>query len=135
MGLMLAGRTVSGKAAYKMGIVDAAVPERQLVAAANAFMAAPPKKHQASKIESLSNSMLARKFLADKMRKQVAKKARRDHYPAPYKLIANWEKHGVSKSAFDGEARAVSELVLGDTAQNLIRVFFLQQKQTNVLVH
>lgn len=128
MGLMLTGRLVSGKAAYKMGIVDAATPSRHLEAAAEMFMAKPPKKHQPSKLEALTNMSLSRKLLAHQMRKQVAKKARIDHYPAPYKLIANWERHGVSRKAFDGEAKAVAELVLGETAQNLIRVFFLQQR-------
>ncbi|PIQ43162.1 MAG: crotonase [Gammaproteobacteria bacterium CG11_big_fil_rev_8_21_14_0_20_46_22] len=128
MGLMLTGQLVSGKAAYKMGIVDAATPARHLETAANAFMAKLPKKHAPSKLEALTNISLVRKILADRMRKQVAKKARKDHYPAPYKLIANWERHGVTKKAFDGEAKAVAELVLGDTAQNLIRVFFLQQR-------
>lgn len=128
MGLMLTGKLVSGRAAYKMGIVDAATPSRHLEAAADQFMAKPPKKHQPSKLEALTNMGLARQLLASKMRKQVAQKARRDHYPAPYRLIANWEKHGVSRKAFEGEAKGVAELILGDTAQNLIRVFFLQQQ-------
>lgn len=126
--LMLAGRTVSAKAAYKMGIVDAAAPDRHLQKLARDFILKKPPVHVATWTQKLTNSFLARKFLARKMRAGVmAKKVRPEHYPAPYALIENWEKYGVSKAAFDGEARAVSQLVLGKTAQNLIRVFFLQQ--------
>jgi len=133
MGLMLTGRTVSARAAAKMGIVDAAVPTRQLHKAAREFILRKPKKHAASTLEALTNTKLVRKFLAKKMRQQVAsKKITKNNYPAPYALIANWEKYGVSKKAFDGEAKAVAKLVMSKTAQNLIRVFFLQQKMKSL---
>ncbi len=129
MGLMLTGRTVSAKAAAKMGIVDAAVPTRHLRTAAVSYILKKPPVHQATKLQALTNQPTVRKFLAGKMRKQVeGNKIRKEHYPAPFALIDNWEKNGVSKKAFDGEAKAVSNLILGETAQNLIRVFFLQQK-------
>jgi 3-hydroxyacyl-CoA dehydrogenase / enoyl-CoA hydratase / 3-hydroxybutyryl-CoA epimerase len=129
MGLMLTGRAVSARAAAKIGIIDDAVPTRHLKTAAIAYVTKKPKKHQASKLQALTNAGPVRKFLAGKMRKQLAaKKVNKKHYPAPFALVANWEKYGVSKRAFKGEIKAVTKLVLGDTAQNLIRVFFLQQK-------
>lgn len=129
MGLMLTGRTVNARQAAKMGFVDKAVPARHLKTAAISFILKKPAKHQPTKLQNLTNHSLARKFLANQMRKQVAaNKARKEHYPAPYALIANWEKYGVTNKAFDGEAKAVANLVIGETAQNLIRVFFLQQR-------
>ena len=129
MGIMLPGRAVSARAAAKIGIVDAAVPTRHLKTAAKYYVMNKPAKHQATKVQALTNSNLARKFLAKKMRQQVAaQKVRKDHYPAPYALISNWEKYGVSKKAMKGEIKKVADLIAGDTAQNLIRVFFLQQK-------
>jgi 3-hydroxyacyl-CoA dehydrogenase / enoyl-CoA hydratase / 3-hydroxybutyryl-CoA epimerase len=128
MGLMLTGRLISGRAAMKMGVVDALVPERHLKKAARDFVLNKPKRHRPTKLQALTNQLYVRKFLASKMRKQVAQKASKIHYPAPYALIKNWEKYGVSKKAFAGEVSAVSQLILGDCAKNLIRIFFLQQR-------
>ena len=41
-----------------------------------------------------TNTWLARKLLAPQMTKQVARKAKKAHYPAPYAAIAAWEKTG-----------------------------------------
>lgn len=133
MGLMLTGRTVNGKAAAKMGIVDSAMPARHLEKAAVSYVLNRPAKHQPTKLQALTNHALVRPLLANKMRKQVAaNKVTPDHYPAPYALIANWQKYGISQAALDGEIREDSKLVVGDTAQNLIRVFFLQQRLKSI---
>ena len=61
--------------------------------------------------------------------KQVASKARKDHYPAPYAMIDLWARHGASsKTGYDAEAESFGRVMLTDTARNLIRVFFLQGK-------
>jgi 3-hydroxyacyl-CoA dehydrogenase/enoyl-CoA hydratase/3-hydroxybutyryl-CoA epimerase len=62
-------------------------------------------------------------------RKQVAARASPDHYPAPYAILELWRR-------FDGDPFAprpedpasVVGLVEGDTARNLIRIFFLQER-------
>ncbi|OGT31029.1 MAG: crotonase [Gammaproteobacteria bacterium RIFCSPHIGHO2_12_FULL_35_23] len=129
MDLMLTGRAIDAKKAERVGMIDVAVPARHLKRAAEAYIVTKPAKHKPSNIQKLTNAEGVRKILASKMRKQVASnKVSQVHYPAPYALIANWEKYGVSNKAFEGEARAVSSLVVGSTAQNLIRVFFLQQR-------
>ncbi len=38
----------------------------------------------------------ARGFLASRMRRETAAKVREEHYPAPFKLIELFEKHGGS---------------------------------------
>ncbi|NOY66472.1 MAG: crotonase, partial [Gammaproteobacteria bacterium] len=57
------------------------------------------------------------------------------HYPAPYALIDLWEKHANSDSMMKHEAKSTSRLLHTPTAQNLIRVFFLQtsMKETGKL--
>ena len=55
MGIILPGSAVSAKRAYKMGMVDAAVPERQLKRAAEQFVLTKPKPHAASWIEKATN--------------------------------------------------------------------------------
>ena len=41
-----------------------------------------------------TNTWLARQVLAPMLAKQVARKARREHYPAPYALIETWRRAG-----------------------------------------
>ena len=70
-----------------------------------------------------------RKIIAMQMRKEVAKKAKQEHYPAPYALINLWEMHGTQDDQmFSAEAESVATLITTDTAQNLVRVFFLQNR-------
>ncbi|TZF89637.1 3-hydroxyacyl-CoA dehydrogenase, partial [Cognatilysobacter lacus] len=76
-----------------------------------------------------TNTWLARQALAPTLAKQVARKARREHYPAPYALIDSWKRGGGSMPALlDNERRAVVKLSSTPTARNLIRVFFLQER-------
>jgi 3-hydroxyacyl-CoA dehydrogenase/enoyl-CoA hydratase/3-hydroxybutyryl-CoA epimerase len=61
--------------------------------------------------------------------KQVARKARKAHYPAPYSLIETWRRSGGSvQSRLSAERRSVVKLSATPTARNLIRVFFLQER-------
>ena len=60
--------------------------------------------------------------------KNVAKKAARNHYPAPYAVIDLWLHHADNpKRMMQEEAQSVARLIIGKTAQNLIRVFKLQE--------
>jgi 3-hydroxyacyl-CoA dehydrogenase/enoyl-CoA hydratase/3-hydroxybutyryl-CoA epimerase len=61
--------------------------------------------------------------------KQVARKARKEHYPAPYALIGSWQRaSGGVQSLLASERKAVVKLASTPTARNLIRVFFLQER-------
>ena len=129
MDLMLSGRTIDGRAARRMGVVDHAVPERHLQAAARAMILQPPPVHQASTLQALGNHAWVRPILARLFRHQVGKKARRDHYPAPYALIDIWQRHADNeRSMMHAEAESEAELIVSPTAQNLIRVFLLQEQ-------
>jgi 3-hydroxyacyl-CoA dehydrogenase/enoyl-CoA hydratase/3-hydroxybutyryl-CoA epimerase len=60
---------------------------------------------------------------------QVASKARREHYPAPYAIIDLWSRYGASGAeAFEGEARSIAHLFTTETSRNLVRVFLLQDR-------
>lgn len=129
MPLMLTGRNVLPRQAKKMGLIDACVPRRQLEVTAMHFLLEPPKKQKPSASQRLLESPPLRKLVAMQMRKQVASKAKQEHYPAPYALINLWEFHGSkSNQMFQAEAESVATLVATDTAQNLVRVFFLQNR-------
>ena len=56
-------------------------------------------------------------------------RVRPDHYPAPFALADLWADHGGSrKGQMEAEARSIARLISGETAQNLIRAFLLQER-------
>ncbi|MBP8081433.1 MAG: 3-hydroxyacyl-CoA dehydrogenase, partial [Arenimonas sp.] len=77
-----------------------------------------------------TNTWLARQVLAPQMVKQVSRKARKEHYPAPFALISTWKRSGGQPihAALKAEARAVVKLAQTPTARNLVRVFFLMDR-------
>jgi len=129
MDMMLSGRALSARAAQKVGLIDYAVPERQLLRAAKMIITEAPAARRPGRLARLSNHPLVRPLLAKYLKRSVAKKANPDHYPAPYAMIDLWCKHFDNPNKmYAEEALSVANLVVGDTAQSLIRVFFLQEE-------
>src|SRR3546814_4247844 len=63
------------------------------------------------------------------MAKQVARKAPKAHYPAPYALVETWRRSGGGTQALlAAERKSVVKLAGTPTARNLTRVFFLQER-------
>lgn len=130
MGIMLSGNPIAPQTALKLGLLDACVPEQQLRnTAAQTVLHAPPKRKPALHLRLLNQFAPARWWVARQLRQQAAAYANPTHYPAPDALIALWEKHGANPQAmYRAEAESVAQLVQGATAQNLVRVFFLQNR-------
>ena len=129
LNLILNGHTVGGKAAYKLGFVDAAPPRRQLIQAAKYYVLQKPPRHQASKIQALTNNKIARQMIGQFIRKKMSKKISPLHYPAPFQALDNWEQVGVEgEKAYQREAKSCGRLFFSETCQNLVRVFFLQER-------
>jgi len=129
MDVMLTGKPIPAKKAKKLGMIDHAVPERQLFPATKKIIMDKPAAHKPTKMQALTNHMLIRPILKKVLIKNVAKKASKDHYPAPYAIIDLWAKYfDDPKKMLEEEARSEAELVIGNTAQNLIRVFFLREE-------
>jgi len=130
MELMLTGRMVRAGAARGMGIVDELVDEFSTLkwSARRAIM----KKRRAkspSLMASLTNRQPFRAILARVLRKKTAAKANPDHYPAPFRMIDLWSQHRDNRRRmFEGEAKHVGELMVGPTAKNLRRIFFLTER-------
>ncbi|PJK12870.1 3-hydroxyacyl-CoA dehydrogenase [Lysobacteraceae bacterium NML120232] len=128
--LMLTGRSVNAKAAQALGLVDRVSEPATLLEDATLLVlrgAERPFKQRA--LAWLSNNWLARRILAPQMQKQVAKKAPKAHYPAPYALIDSWQKGGSNtQKRLARERQGVVKLAATPTARNLIRVFFLQER-------
>ena len=128
MNIMLTGRALTARAAKKIKLIDEMVPLRQLKAAAENFALTAPKRKTLPLLTRVTNYSIVRPIIASQMRKQVASKAKPEHYPAPYSLIKLWQDYaGNKKKMLEQEAIAVAELATSDTAKNLVRVFFLQE--------
>lgn len=129
MQLMLTGQSVTPAKARSIGLVDRVVTSADWKKAAAEIVNARPEKARASLLDRLLNLLPARPFVSRMLEKQVAGRARRDHYPAPYAIVELWRKHGASeRTGFEAEARSIAKLMCGPTSRNLVRVFFLQNR-------
>jgi 3-hydroxyacyl-CoA dehydrogenase/enoyl-CoA hydratase/3-hydroxybutyryl-CoA epimerase len=129
MQLMLTGKPITVEKALRQGLVDRIAAADNWKQAAREMLATRKPKATAPFSERLLNLPFVRPFIVRVLQKQVAARARREHYPAPYAMIDLWSRHGASaKSGYEAEARSFANLVMGDTARNLVRVFFLQNR-------
>ena len=131
MDLMLTGRTLSASAARAMGLVDKVVEPAVLVDAAISLILNGVQRPASQRfIGWISNTWPARQLLAPQMIKQVARKAPKAHYPAPYALINAWQQSGGKgiQGRLDAERKAVVKLASTPTARNLVRIFFLTER-------
>jgi 3-hydroxyacyl-CoA dehydrogenase/enoyl-CoA hydratase/3-hydroxybutyryl-CoA epimerase len=127
MDLIVSGRTVNAKTAYKMGVVDAVVAKRQSIIAVVHYLKNQPPKRIPTLLERTSNLNQVRPLIGKWIQKKLEKKVNRSHYPAPYIALEHWISHNVeSDTSFVAEAKSVTQLMLSDTARNLVRVFTLQ---------
>lgn len=129
LSFILQGKVVNAKTAVKLGIADEIVPKRQLQRAAQAYIERKPTPKKATWWQIITNKAAVRPLLAKFIRRQLAQKVNRAHYPAPYAVLENWEVAGVEGgTAVEREAKVAAQLLVGETAQNLVRAFFLQEK-------
>lgn len=127
--LMLTGRNVRADKALKLGLVDRLAPRAQIKEVARTLALAPPSRHRPSLGLRMLQLPLLRSFVASQARKQVTRRARAEHYPAPYAILDLWESRGArGRAAFEAEASSIAELFLTPTSRNLVRVFFLQNR-------
>ncbi|MGO4551950.1 3-hydroxyacyl-CoA dehydrogenase NAD-binding domain-containing protein [Lysobacter sp. 2RAF19] len=128
--MMLTGRALSAKQAKAIGLVDKVVEPAMLTDAAIELArkgAVHPFKQRA--LAWVTNTFPVRQALAPMLAKQVARKARKEHYPAPYALIETWRRaSGGVQSLLSAERKSVMKLASTPTARNLTRVFFLQER-------
>ncbi|MCB1950707.1 MAG: enoyl-CoA hydratase/isomerase family protein [Zoogloeaceae bacterium] len=126
--LMLTGKGLDAKRAHRMGLVDACVAPRVMDNAARVLVMSGQPARKLPFMQRLLNGPL-KSVVANKARKQVATKARPEHYPAPYAIIDIWANFG--GNALDVPASSASSMdaiFRSSTAKNLVRVFFLQER-------
>ncbi len=129
MELMLTGNPVDPREGRRIGLVDELCRQGDSRAAATRLLAARPPRQTPPTLERLLNVAPVRPLIRRLLEKQVAGKARREHYPAPYAIIDLWTRHGARGAmAFEAEARSIAELMCTPTSRNLVRVYFLQNR-------
>jgi len=133
MPVMLTGKPLSARRALSLGVVDAISRPQDLLAEARLLLRRPPARPFARRAKAwASNTWLARQILAPVMLRQTAARVRKEHYPAPFALIDVWKRGGSSiQQRLKLEAGSVAKLAQTSTAQNLIRIFFLQERLKN----
>jgi len=125
--LLLTGKAIDAKRARRMGLVDQAVPLRILENTAR--MVTLEDKGRKGLPFSKKIFLWMRGFFVSQAKKRVAKRARREHYPAPYAILELWRKYdGNPFLAADDPACSIEALFAHPTARNLMRIFFLQER-------
>ena len=122
--MMLTGRTVDARKARKLGLADDCVPPRVMEMAARQLLLSGQQRRPLPLMQRLLNGPL-KAVVAHGARKQVAKKARPEHYPAPYAIIDLWARHNGNALA---APEVVDRIISSPTARNLVRVFHLQER-------
>jgi 3-hydroxyacyl-CoA dehydrogenase / enoyl-CoA hydratase / 3-hydroxybutyryl-CoA epimerase len=125
--MLLTGRTVDARRAKRIGLVDEAVPLRVLE---NTARIVTLEARQPRELPFVQKLMLTfRGFVVANARKQVAKRARPEHYPAPYAILALWQKYdGDPFAAANDPSCSITALFDHPTTENLIRIFFMQER-------
>ncbi len=131
--LMLTGKSLSPTEALECGLVDRVVPPDDLQRTAKELIARRPPLHRAPWYLSLLNVRPLRGLVASRVRTSVAKRARREHYPAPYAIVDLWERWGAhGDDALRAEAVSIGKLLVTPTCRNLVRVFGLRERLRNL---
>jgi 3-hydroxyacyl-CoA dehydrogenase / enoyl-CoA hydratase / 3-hydroxybutyryl-CoA epimerase len=129
MDMMLTGKSVRAQKALRIGLVDKLVPAEKLKTAALDFVVRQPPPRKPPLIERLLNLTPARFVVKTALQTQIAAKAKREHYPAPYAIVDLWVRYGAhGAEAFEAEARSIAHLFTTETSRNLVRVFLLQDR-------
>ena len=129
MDMMLTGRSVRADRALGIGLVDKLVPLEELREAGREMALHPPARHGPGVKERLLHLKPVRAVVAGRMQRQVAAKARKEHYPAPYAIIDLWSRFGGRPAVMlREEAHSIARLMCSETSRNLVRVFMLQDR-------
>jgi 3-hydroxyacyl-CoA dehydrogenase/enoyl-CoA hydratase/3-hydroxybutyryl-CoA epimerase len=142
--MILTGKTVSGRQALKLGLVDALLPDARFLdlvrdfarerggqseSAGSAGPARPARKRPGGlRGALLEGNPIGRHIVFDQARKKTLEQTR-GHYPAALRAIEVVRvgfEDGM-QAGFDAEARAVADLAPSPVSKNLVHVFRLTE--------
>ncbi len=125
--MLLTGKGIDARRAKRMGLADECVPLRVLENTARmvTLEARAPKP-----LPLMQRLMLGplRGLVVSQARKQVARRAKPEHYPAPYAILELWQRHDGDPFVAPDAPYSIKALFAHPTTKNLIRIFFLQEK-------
>lgn len=128
--MILTGRQIKGKNAFKMGLADAILPTERMKELAPVYLLEKKtgkKKSMTEEIQAQAMSnFLARKIIFQKAREKVLETSK-GFYPAPLKILEVLE-YGAGRNRTDHlakEAEAFAELSQSIQSKNLQHIFFL----------
>ena len=126
--LMLSGRELTARGAWKAGLADVCVPPRVMEAAARAVVMSGRHSRHLPWREVLKATLL-RRFVAARARRALAPQLRADRYPAPFALLELWVRHGGDTLAEADESPAsMAALLRSDATRELRRVSALHER-------
>ncbi len=138
--MILTGKPVDGRKAYRYRLVDALIPQEFLHEKVNEFLSVILQPDGAERIRKQRNKATLQHFVLEKnpvgkvllfhlSRKNVIAKTKH-FYPAPLKAVDVIKKtHAMPlDKGLRIEAEEFSKLVMTDTCRNLISLFFMREK-------
>ncbi|MBV8213541.1 MAG: enoyl-CoA hydratase/isomerase family protein [Verrucomicrobia bacterium] len=132
--VILSGKQYPTRQAQKLGLVDDSTYRERLEGLATKKIVDSHGRKRVTKTHFSNISPLAT-VIADRAKKKTIEKTR-GHYPAPLKaleVVVNGLKSPTAVS-LENEKKAIIDLTNGEVAQNLIRVFFLQERAKKLTV-
>ena len=122
------GRPYPAEQALKLGMVDSIVHREQLIAFATKKIQQSGGKKRSYKIHISNRPPLSKLVKSQAEKKALART--RGHYPAPLKAleVACASLNISHEESLANEKNRFIELALTETAQNLIGIFFLQER-------
>jgi 3-hydroxyacyl-CoA dehydrogenase/enoyl-CoA hydratase/3-hydroxybutyryl-CoA epimerase len=137
--IIVAGKSVDGRRAFKIGLADALLPEPTFLQEAHRFAQEvlqgrpPAKRRRELKSTLLDGNPIGRKVVFSQARKRVLERTG-GHYPAALRAIEVVEvgvRHGL-EAGLEAEARATGELAVGEVCKSLIHIFKLMEAANRV---
>jgi 3-hydroxyacyl-CoA dehydrogenase/enoyl-CoA hydratase/3-hydroxybutyryl-CoA epimerase len=126
--MMLSGRALDAKRAKRLGFAGECVPPRVMMNAARMLVLSGQAPRRLPFMQKLMNGPL-KGFVAAQARKQVATRARPEHYPAPYAILDMWANYGGDALAVPaGKPTSMEAIAASPTTKNLVRVYYLQER-------
>jgi len=118
--LLLTGKTLDGKRALKIGLVDACCPPEKMLEVATTFKV----KRKKTLMHTLMGVGFVRNYALKKARQSVGRSTR-NNYPAPLKILNHLTDHANSPEeiSYESEARKLGELAVSSECKNLVQLF------------
>jgi 3-hydroxyacyl-CoA dehydrogenase/enoyl-CoA hydratase/3-hydroxybutyryl-CoA epimerase len=127
--IILNGKTVDSKRARRMGLVDDVVPPGILLDVAKQYAEKGKRRGGGRTKFYIEGNPVARSIIFNKARKAVLSQTH-GKYPAPLAAIQAMEVglSGGVERGLAAEVEHVAPLIMGDVAQNLVKLFFLMEE-------